>query len=327
MVYESLEQNKCFITGEPIEGLTWNYPLLKQGYVIPMSTGRVMIQYDLDSLVREGNSHGFQKFILENRHIFKGLLYNRKWLSANEQSGTLINRGVLEHLIANSDFPKTPAEKKENLFITLSNQSRWAGDQIVVYQQRDQLIKLCYFLSDAELKFYLETLADEGLILGHVNQGGSWFQTCVLTYKGLSEIIKLSEEGQHSNRCFVAMSFDPEDVEIFAAIKDACYEAGGYDAFRVSDEHLDSVQTINDGIIAGIKKSKFCIADFTKQKDGVYFESGFAAGRGIKVIYTCREDWFKQTHFDTKHFPHIRYTTTDQLKAQLIKKIQAWIVD
>jgi len=123
------------------------------------------------------------------------------------------------------------------------------------------------------------------------------------------------------------MSFDEEDKTIFTeAIQPAC-ELTGFRARKVDEEHYSSEITINDAIISLLKQCKFCIADFTKQKDGVYFESGYALGRGLKVIYTCREDFFEDCHFDTNHFPHIKYKTNEELKKRLIDKINAYIKD
>ena len=40
----------------------------------------------------------------------------------------------------------------------------------------------------------------------------------------------------------------------------------------------------------------------------------YTLGKGLKVIYTCKEKDFNETHFDTNHFPHINYNTPDELK-------------
>ena len=96
---------------------------------------------------------------------------------------------------------------------------------------------------------------------------------------------------------------------------------------------LDSVKnykefadvTINDALIAEIRKCKFLVADFTQHKHGVYFEAGFALGLKRPVIYLCHQDDFEQTHFDTNHYPHIRYQKLDELAQKLRDKIEAWI--
>ena len=84
--------------------------------------------------------------------------------------------------------------------------------------------------------------------------------------------------------------------------------------------------TINDAMIAEIRKCKFMIADFTDNKHGVYFEAGFGLGLGKQVIYTCLEEHFKNTHFDTKHFPHIIYKNCQSLEESLINRIEAWVL-
>ena len=100
------------------------------------------------------------------------------------------------------------------------------------------------------------------------------------------------------------MSFSPKMLSIRNALKSSCIQTG-FIPILIDEVHADADKTINDEIIASIKKSKFCISDFTEQKDGVYFEAGFALGRGLKVIYTCQKADFKDSHFDTNHFPHI----------------------
>ena len=58
-------------------------------------------------------------------------------------------------------------------------------------------------------------------------------------------------------------------------------------------------------MIGLLKKCKFMIADFTKQRPNVYFEASYGLVRGRKLIYTCRKEYFEAAKFDTYHFPHI----------------------
>lgn len=120
------------------------------------------------------------------------------------------------------------------------------------------------------------------------------------------------------------MSFGNDMKETRNAIKKACLKTG-FTPILVDEVHYDSDTTINDAIIANLRKSRFCIADFTEQKDGVYFESGFALGEGKQVIYACQKEWFNKSHFDTNHFPHIVYETPEELTDALVNKIEAWI--
>jgi hypothetical protein len=184
--------------------------------------------------------------------------------------------------------------------------------------------KKLYFLSRNELIFYIEALRKEEFFNTYGTSGGYYLS---LNYKGLSYAASLEAATSVSKLCFIAMSFDDSVKHLYTeAIKPAC-EATGFESFRVDEYHPDAEQTINDAIIAGIKRSRFCIADFTQHKKGVYFEAGYALGRGLKVIYTCHSDDFKDSHFDTNHYPHIIYSTTDELREKLIAKIEAWVKD
>lgn len=121
------------------------------------------------------------------------------------------------------------------------------------------------------------------------------------------------------------MSFDKSMKATREAIRRGIKEAG-YDAILIDEVYPEKDQTINDAIIAEIKRSKFLVADFTGQNNGVYFEAGFALGRGLKVIYCCEEkDFLENSHFDLKPFSHILYTSTEDLQKRLKYKIDAWI--
>jgi nucleoside 2-deoxyribosyltransferase len=260
------------------------------------------------------------------KNILTGLLLNDKW----PKEHFIINMHTIDKIINEASYPKTYKEKLDNLFMTLFNMQSYDGDSInteYLFESQNNFWKKLYFKDRGEGIFYLSTLIEQGYITGRKNDVSGSYQHIKFTYRGLEEAIKLTEEGQLSNNCFVAMSFDKEENSIFFdAIQPACKETR-FEAKRVDYEQYESEKTINDAIIALLKQCKFCIADFTKQKDGVYFEAGYALGRNMKVIYTCREDYFKQCHFDTSHFPHIVYKTTEELKKKLIDKIEAYIKD
>lgn len=260
--------------------------------------------------------------IRANKHILRGLVLNGKWI---QEKDLYLTSRKIENIIIASDFPNTPEDIINNIFIGLCSLPKFYGDSIYFTQLIDTgWYKKYYLRNPEELNFYLKTLAAQKFINieGYIANDVQSFH---VSFDGLNHLVKLNTQGEHSYNCFVAMSFDKSEDYIFSeAIKPAC-EKTGYIPKRVDYEYLDSEQTINDGIIALLKKCKFCIADFTKQKDGVYFEAGYALGRNMKVIYTCRKDYFEKCHFDTNHFPHIVYETPEELKKKLIEKIEAWI--
>jgi len=191
---------------------------------------------------------------------------------------------------------------------------------------QSQMWRKWYLDNINEFEFYVECLYEQGLIR-HKGKTAVSYQDVKLTLDGLARIEKISEQ-TNSRYCFVAMSFDKELLtHVYSnGIQPALIETG-FIPFIVSESHVESDKTINDEIIAGIKKSKFTIADFTQHKHGVYFEAGYALGRNQKVIYTCREDELGKAHFDTRNFQHIVWNTSEDLKKKLIDKINAFILE
>ena len=103
--------------------------------------------------------------------------------------------------------------------------------------------------------------------------------------------------------------------------------ASGFEPKRIDRDQ--SVDKIDDAIIAELKRSRFLIADFTHGKEGarggVYYEAGFAHGLGIPVIFTCRKDKIDELHFDTRQYAHIVWDSPKELRTLLRDRILARI--
>ena len=77
--------------------------------------------------------------------------------------------------------------------------------------------------------------------------------------------------------------------------------------------------------MAEIRRSRFVVADYTGQKNGVYFEAGFALGPGLTVIPTCRADDVPKLHFDIKHLNTLLWKAPAELAEGLNRRIRAVI--
>lgn len=114
-----------------------------------------------------------------------------------------------------------------------------------------------------------------------------------------------------SKICFVAMSFAPELSDIYSVGIRPAVEALGYEAVRVDTKPHN--EKIDSKIIELIMKSHFIVADFTNQRNGVYYEAGFAKGLGLPVIQTCMNSDFDKMHFDIRSINTLRYDTPSKL--------------
>jgi hypothetical protein len=266
----------------------------------------------------------FEKY----RHIILGLVLNNRfpdkiihWDSEGKDNSREFN---LKHEIESANFPRSPKEKLENLFSELYKLQNTDGQELHVSKLIKEKWAYWFFKNTEELIFYFETLEKQGnieIMRDPVDEEPWSFH---FTFQGITNYINLFEEGFHSNKCFVAMAFQDDTLERRRAIKNAL-EKTGFIPIIVDEKNISSDKTINDEIISGLRQCKFCIADFSYHKNGVYFESGFALGQGKQVIYTCEEEHFKNAHFDIKPLQHIIYKTTEELEKKLISKIEAWI--
>ena len=135
--------------------------------------------------------------------------------------------------------------------------------------------------------------------------------------KGWAYLESLRHGSPDSQIGFIAMWFDksvdPASLAIEAGIRNS-----GHEPLRIDrKEHNNK---IDDEIVAGIRRSKFLVADFTGHRGGVYFETGFATGLGLPVIWLCRQDELEKTHFDTRQYNFIVWEA-DKL-AELSKALQ-----
>ena len=262
----------------------------------------------LSGYIREQNEHGRVDTIISNKNVFD-----------------ILNSPII---------PKSLEEQEEKFLLAMERRTKYLSHPVkdpVMHQPA-----ICYAYNDEERKALIRSLEGRGLVksLGAVADGYA------LTYSGLKLAQKLKSEVSNSNFAFVAMWFNEKEMAgVFdEAIKPAVKIASGeqLSAFRVDQkEHNDD---ITDEIIAGIKDSRFVIADMTGYRGGVYYEAGYARGLGKPVILTCRKDWFdgeldcngnvikEKIHFDINHLNVIAWSTNDELKERLISRITAAIL-
>jgi hypothetical protein len=166
-----------------------------------------------------------------------------------------------------------------------------------------------YLISDYLIseKSYLETTPKEYLRI---------------TPRGWAYIHSLTQGNPESRSGFIAMWFANEMNDAWKAIDYGIRQAG-YDAVRIDQKQHNN--KIDDEIIAGIRRSKLLVADFTGHRGGVYFEAGLAMGIGLPVIWLCRHDHLKEVHFDTRQYNFIVWEThkLEELSKALQNRIEA----
>lgn len=141
--------------------------------------------------------------------------------------------------------------------------------------------------------------------LGYLSEGRDYYY-CIGT-KGWERLKEL-QKSNLSGTAFLAMWFDTETEPLRSAVREAVRQAGySPEDLTVDESHHNDF--IMDKVVNMIDDARFVIADFTcvpednaskGVRGGVYFEAGFARGRGKQVMHTCRDDdeAKRRLHFD-----------------------------
>ncbi|BDY14024.1 TIR domain-containing protein [Hydrogenimonas cancrithermarum] len=230
-----------------------------------------------------------------------------------------INEEKLKEILQKPD--KKIKEKFECFMKSLS--------QIKPHQDLPVNIRIkCWIKDEEELAKIFQKALDENFIDGKVERfiGGSFgliFNG--LTFEGLEYIESLDEPNVGSKQVFAAFYFSNAIKEVFDNHVKEAIEECGLRYVRVSSSTTKHDTTINDEIIAKIKSSRLVIADFTGQRNSVYFEAGYAMGMGLPIIWTCKKEDVENLSFDTRQYPHILWEDGNDLKENLIHRIKVVI--
>ncbi len=273
-----------------------------------------------------------EKEIVDKRHIVQGLIINGK--IPEIENGTLHweptgtegkNPIFLKQLLEKVEFPRTEKEKKDNLFQYLYNRNfphEWISKEKLDSEM--YLPSTLYFKSTIEFNAFFNKLVRDGLLENLVKDGKTMNLYYVKTYEGEEYLRTEFREKQLSKTCFIAMSFDPTMKPTREAIKNAIVECG-YVPDVIDELDISTAGTINDMMLKRIANCKFAIADYTMHRNGVYFEAGYALGKGKEVFYSCHRRDFKDLHFDIKAMQVIGYDDLTELERGLIQKIKRLI--
>jgi nucleoside 2-deoxyribosyltransferase len=221
-------------------------------------------------------------------------------------------------------WPRTVPERIDR---TLCNLARLSpiGGHLHTFDPADTA--LAFAETPDEASYHLSSLVHRGYLDDSTSH--QLVRVVSLTPDGWERFEELMRSANApENPVFVAMWFGDENTK---TEMDDVYERGirpaineaGYRENRVDFvEHNDWIM---DQVLGLIRLAPFVVADFTGQRQGVYFEAGFARGLGIPVIHTCEHADLKNAHFDTRQLNHVVWTTPEELHKKLYHRIMGTV--
>ncbi|MEH6630179.1 MAG: hypothetical protein V7776_05110 [Halopseudomonas aestusnigri] len=242
----------------------------------------------------------------------------RGWISDENRRGSeaKIDKDNIKSIFSRS-FP-TVLERAEKILLEALKGNSELG--VNSYKDDPRLVSASYSTNQRELDYLLELLKSEQMASFSVATGNE-FSIEPAGHARYEELTRGSND--NSSKAFVAMWFNKEmDVPYTYGIK-VGIERAGYEPTKVNEGEY--VHKICDEIIASINSAKFVVADFTDHRGGVYYEAGYAMGRGLHVIWTCRSDYIDDLHFDIQQYNCIVWDKDkpEELAIALNKRIRA----
>lgn len=218
----------------------------------------------------------------------------------------------LESLNATAEPLLDPLDAIDRIVLYVGAKSPTAGERLVLDSSRDYPI--AYARNAQEFSYFVEKAVEMGLLESHHDR-------VRLSIQGWRRVKDLRSTQLDVNRAFVAMQFNSDLQSAYLEGIEPALRGTGYQPVRVDlIQHNDR---IDDRIIAEIRKCGLLVADFTGQKQNVYFEAGFALGLGRNVIWTCRRGEVTRLHFDTRQYNHVLWDEPADLRENLQARIEA----
>ena len=265
-------------------------------------------QHKLLSLIHEKTIHGKPYFI-----------YTESSKHSLEQLGAELHKYTpIERDYVLNDFPKNIIELQRRSLLMLYRQYPRYGNDITKFSKYD------FFSEDySDWAFVLEAMQRKNWIdikMGWGGDGALFFlKPSLIGEEGWLEIER-NIEVNFSKQVFVAMWFDAEMNKAAQKIEEAI-KACELEPMRIDrKEHNNE---ISGEILFEIMNSRIVIADVTGQRNGVYFEAGFALGRKKSVIWSCKREDLPKVHFDTRQYNHVVWDNEDDLYLKLRDRILA----
>jgi len=217
-------------------------------------------------------------------------------------------------ILSGIELPNTITEKAELLLKKVFMDKNNVQKEFMLTRSNS----IQFFIDDNEIDLVIKYLEEEEWFEIHRLASGE--ANLELTGKGIKYADEIINPNYKSDQVFVAMSFNKELDSVYSQAIQAAVTDCKLKPLRIDD--ADFNDEIIKNVLDQINRSRFVIADFTDCRPGVYFETGYAVGRKIPVIYSCRDSDKDKIHFDINHNKFIYWTDIEEYKNELIKRIR-----
>ncbi len=251
-------------------------------------------------------------------------------LYAENEDGPYLGRGAVRITDALASFPRTVSDRLDRTLLNLAVLSPLPGRPLWI---RAYDLPIAFAENTSVFDYVIEQLKRAGYLTpysGAQKKPDDARSGWEITAQGWDRVGELQRgvPGSRPDRAFVAMWFDKTvRPAYFNGIHPGIARAG-FKPYRVDEQQSNDL--LDDLILAGIRESRFMVADLTGHRPNTYVEAGFAMGLGLPVIFTCKKIDFddgpyKGGPFDINHYPLILWEKPEDIPKQLTPRIVATI--
>lgn len=257
-----------------------------------------------------------------------------KWLlqayfrhQPDTEPGAAVETEDIDRILA-AGSPLGPIEQLDNLLVSIADRSEalnaWSEFNIA------SDFPLIWAKNPSEAAYLVKELMRTGLLEPNafhqaVAEPGPHVPTASprlkLTVEGWRRVQEVRQKPPITAQVFVAMQFAEGTNPVYDQAIAPAIRSAGFRPYRV--DRVEHSNRVDDEIIGQIRRSRFMVADFTGQRQGVYFEAGMMLGLGRTVIWMCHENDKPNLHFDVRQYNSIFYDTVEQAKFSLKQRILA----
>ena len=312
-------QRKCIIWGTDITYIEDHEARKNDRYIIdsPRAGGKYMIDHITHlATSRNGLNLNDKEKIRLSGYIEKQNLLDKIPHLDSIMEG--VDKKWLEKIPPSSNYN----ERTELLLKGLVSLSSHLGETISLNLNVDQcknkstpfLYALSYCSKLEEFRLLINSLEEKGYIdkegfigggleIKVIGDGWEHIELASIDLKKNKEINSRKKSNKKSETAFIAMWIDSCMDELKQSIE-TVLENVGYKPLRIDDKEHNN--KIDDEILSEINEARFVICDLTSEKGkprgSVYFEAGYAIGKDIPIVWTCRKDQEKELPFDIRQY-------------------------
>lgn len=254
---------------------------------------------------------GFESALKESQLVRAKISF---WIRRNQPGGKYffdIDSKNYKEAIASIVLPDV-AEQADLLLLLLGDELKDRGPGSAVPRYSDRRPASIGALNSESVDYLFDELRGEGLL--GLEDSATPAGRHRLTFNGWRKYDALKRGKIESGRAFMAMPYGNSELDkLYKNYYVPSVKEAGFSLWRLDEEPKAGL--IDNNMLIAVRNSRFVVAEITDENAGAVWEAGYAEGEGKTVIYSCKESYWKERHFDLRNRQTVRWSSDNMEEA------------